>query len=133
MGYTHANRKTGRKERVCCTGLDNEIRPLVEKRGYPETGVKVEQNRLPGGGECGVWTLSVGRVWLGRDVLSVPEDCEPPEHRYLSSSCPLFISIFQQLYCPGELFVMVYRVLRAGRDIRNVMRQSLRLRVKCGV
>lgn len=80
VGYTHANRKTGRKERVCCTGLDNGIRPLVEKGGSPEAGVKVEQSRLPGGGECGVWTLSVGRVWLGRDVLSVPEDCEPPEH-----------------------------------------------------
>lgn len=76
----------------------------------------------------------MGRVWLGRDVVSLLEDCEPPESRpRLSSSCPLFISIFQQLSSPGERFVTIYRALRAGRDIRNVMRQSLRLRVKCGV
>ena len=78
--------------------------------------------------------LRVGRVWLGRDVLSLLEDWGPPEHGpCLSSSCPLFISIVQQLSSPGELFVTIYRELRAARDIRNVMRQSLKLRVKCGM
>lgn len=76
----------------------------------------------------------MGRVWLGRDVLSLLEDCGPPEDSlHLSSFCPLFISIFRQLSSLAELFVTISRALRAGRDMRHVRRQSLSLRVKYGV
>ena len=106
----------------------------MSKEGYFRAGIEVEQNRLPEEGENGVWTLKTGRVWLGRDVLSLLEDHEPPENwPCLSSSCPLFISMFWQLSSPRELFVTNYRALRAGRDMRNVLRQCLRLRVRCGV
>lgn len=62
-------------------------------------------------------------------MLSFLEDCEPPENRlHLSFYCPLFMSVVQKSPSPGELSETMSRSLREGRDVRNVLKQSFKLR-----